>query len=420
MLRSKSCPSAARHRRIPADREGFRRSSSRTFGVRHYARVQAALPEHGTRRAIAQLPPPGGTPNPYAELLYAALEDCGLPRLPFPELTFAALWRARRTHAYLHFNWRPDRYYAPCLADQTRFLRRSRAAVQLVRFALLLRAARTLDYRIVWTAHEAYPARQGARGRRIDRLGQSLLARASSVLLAHDRATAEQLRAQVVGSRFAVEIVPHGAFAGAYPVGGPGVEIRRALGISTGAFVFLCFGQLRADKQVGLLLDAFARVRSPDVRLVIAGDPADTRSSELVVRAARADSRIKPLLEAVPHERVAELFAMADAFVLARGEVWSSGSLILALSLGLPVVAARLDSTHELLGGADAGWLFVAGDVDSLAETLEHAAASRVVAAVKGLQARRSAESLPSWREIALRMAALFTSERVGESRPSG
>lgn len=370
--------------------------------------MQTALVGVGPRRAIAQLPPRGGTPNPYPELLYGALEQCGLPRQPFPVFTVLALWRARRTHGYLHFNWRPDRYYAPCLANPAGLLRRSRAALQLLRFAVRLKAARLLDYRIIWTAHETYPARQAEGGRTIDLLGQRLLARASSVMLAHDRATADRLRRQVVGNDHTIEIVPHGSFVGAYRSEQPGHEMRAQLGIPIEAFVLLCFGQLREDKQVGLLLDAFARVRLPEVHLVVAGDPADPSSGELVARAARADTRIKPLLQAVPHELVGDLFAMADCFVLARGEAWTCGSLILSLSLGLPVVAASLESTRDLIGPFDAGWLFGPGDVESLAQTLERAATSRATASMKGLEARRCAEDLPSWQTIAQRMAAVI------------
>ena len=55
------------------------------------------------------------------------------------------------------------------------------------------------------------------------------------------------------------------------------------------------------------------------------------------------------LLEFVPEERVAELFHACDAAVLPTGEAGTSGSLILALSMGLPVVAADVPTTRELV-----------------------------------------------------------------------
>ncbi len=359
---------------------------------------------------MAQFPPPGGTPNPYAELLYAALAEHGLPRAPLPDLTVGSLWTARRNVAFLHFHWRPDRYYARCLyaGGKPGFARRGRALAQVARFAVLLTAARLLGYRIVWTVHEAYPPRGWTPGLAIDRIGQRVLARASSLLLAHDRAVADRLRAELGSPRLRIELIAHGSFIGAYPPGRSRAEVRRELGISSRAFVFLCFGQLRADKRVGLLLDAFARIGSPDVALLVAGPPADARSLQLVREAAGADVRIRALLHAIPHERVSELFDVADVFVLARSEAWTSGSLILALSQGLPAIAAGSPRHDGPLADEGAGWVFNAGDVESLSETLERAASDRRLASARGMAARACAEALPSWQEIARRIAGLL------------
>lgn len=347
---------------------------------------------------MAQLPPPGGSPNPYAELLYAALAAHGMPRAPFGGLSLGALWRSRRTVAFLHFHWRPDRWYAPSL-DRPGALgraRRVRAGAELCRFALHLACARLLGYRIVWTVHEVRPPRHA----RIDRAGLALLARASCALLAHNRAVADQLR-QELGRPLAIEVVPHGTFRGVYLPARSADELRAELGIRAGAFVFLCFGQLRADKDVSLLLDGFAAAGLPDAYLVIAGAPADGPSRRRVQQAAEADGRICAMLELVPHERVAELFGIADAFVLARSTVWTSGSLVLALSLGVPAVAARLPPVLELLGDGEAGWLFAPGDVESLTGALRAAALDRAAGADKRRAALRRGAELPSWEDVA-------------------
>src|SRR5947209_1883650 len=102
------------------------------------ARVPLRDGRNPSRLALAQLPPPGRTPNPYTDLLYGALADHGLPRAPFPGLSIRALWRSRRTVAVLHFHWRPDHAYAPSLAKvrMHEARRRIQANVELLRFAL--------------------------------------------------------------------------------------------------------------------------------------------------------------------------------------------------------------------------------------------------------------------------------------------
>jgi glycosyltransferase involved in cell wall biosynthesis len=282
--------------------------------------------------------------------------------------------------------------------------RRALAVIQLCRFMLWLAWARVLGYQIVWTVHDVRARRWAG----IDRAGRALLARASSALLAHNDAVADRLRAEL-GRPVRIDVVPHGTFEGVYTASRPTGEVRAELGIPPEAFVFLSFGQMRADKQVGALLDAFASVALPEVCLVIAGVLPHRPSRRHLERAAREDGRIRVIPGDIPHDRVGELFEMADAFVLARSEIWTSGSLVLALSLGLPAVAARLAPVVDLLGEGEAGWLFEPDDVDSLAKALSRAASDPASAAEKRTAARSRGAQLPSWDAVAQQTVRLFT-----------
>ena len=373
--------------------------------------------EHGgdevVRRAVAQFPPPGRTTNPYGELLYAALAERGFPRVYVPGPTFRSLWRFRRTVRFLHFQWRPDKYYAPCLARRTAVgAFRVLAVIQLCRFGLWLACARALGYEVVWTIHDVRARRWAG----IDRAGRALLARASSTLLAHNDAIADRLRAEL-GKQLRIDIIPHGSFQGVYAPGRAAGEIRAALGISPDVFVLLSFGQLRADKEVGALLDAFASVAAPEVCLVIAGVTSHRSTRRSLERAAVQDGRIRVIAGDIPDDRVAELFEIADAFVLARSEVWTSGSLVLALSLGVPAVAARLAPVVDLLGDEEAGWLFAPGDIDSLAAALTRAASDPASAAEKRAAARRRGADLPSWDVVAQQTIGALTRDSTTGSR---
>jgi len=353
--------------------------------------------------------------NPYLGLLDEALSSFGVELGAEPPFTLSWLWRARREIHVLHFHWRPDFYYAWCRpAAYSRdpppaALQGLGSWITLVLFGVRLAAARLLGYRLMWTVHEIYPPENnnrppGSISRRIDRLGGRLLARVSDVLYAHDSATAERAREELGRPAKGIEVVPHGSFIGVYPAGRPRLAVKAELRIADDAFTFLCFGQLRPDKSVKLLLEAFCSTEDPHLALVVAGQVLDDRSRDALVEAAASDSRIRLLLETVSAERVRELFDASDALVLARSEAWTSGSLILALSLGLPVVAARLSPYEELLDAGRAGWLFRPGDADSLRAALLQAAAD------PGLGAKRAAalqqgERLPRWSEIAAQLA---------------
>jgi glycosyltransferase involved in cell wall biosynthesis len=169
---------------------------------------------------------------------------------------------------------------------------------------------------------------------------------------------------------------------------------------------------VRPDKELELVLDAFASIEDPRMALVVAGRIKDERSARLIGAAAARDPRIRSRLGLVPRGQVAELFGASDAAVLGRGQVWTSGSLILALSLGVPVVASRLPIHEDLVGDGQAGWLFEPGDRWSLRESLVAAQAHPAVARTKGEAALRRAHGLPSWSEVAERTAALTVGVR--------
>jgi glycosyltransferase involved in cell wall biosynthesis len=196
--------------------------------------------------------------------------------------------------------------------------------------------------------------------------------------------------------------------------------VRSELGISRDAFIFLAFGHLRGYKELPLLIEAFGSLASASARLVIAGVPWDATVREAVTRATGNDQRIQLMFGPVPDAGVAELFGAADAAVFPRGDGWTSGSLILAMSMGVPVVAANRDAYSRLMNGDASGWLFEPGSTSSLAECLLAAVQDREMAKRKGEAALRSARQM-TWAASAAATARLLeTSDRVTESESFG
>jgi glycosyltransferase involved in cell wall biosynthesis len=204
---------------------------------------------------------------------------------------------------------------------------------------------------------------------------------------------------------------------GVYPAGRRRAEVRAELAVRDDACVFLCFGKLRPDKSVPLLLEAFCSIADDRLTLIVAGGVEDAALRRRLEEAAATDSRIRVWLEFVPHERVRELFEASDVAVFSRSEEWTSGSLILALTLGLPAVAARLPPYDEQLGWGQAGWLFEPGNVESLRAALVDAASDPLRVA-KGAAALEQAAALSTWSDIAASTAALLWSAMDGSRRP--
>jgi glycosyltransferase involved in cell wall biosynthesis len=358
--------------------------------------VARATPAIRARRGVAAIPliPQ----NPYQRLLYQQLAGLGVPLEAEAQLRVGWLLRSRNRIAAIHIHW-PQGLY--------RHHGRAAAALSWVRLALLavrLGAARLLGYRILWTVHQLYPHEQ--RHGALDRAASRLLASAAHSLLVHDAVTAARV-CELRGTARKVSRVPHGSYVGVYPPGRCRGKVRAELGLQSSTVVFLAFGHVRGYKDLDILLDGFAEARIDDAALVVAGLPLDGPAAALVAERAAEDPRIVPLLEFVPDERVAELFGAVDAAVVSRGDGGTSGALILALSLGTPVVVADSPSYSELIGHGRAGWLFAGGDPSALARALEVAAADPDGIDARVCGARKAAGTL-SWAEAARVTSALI------------
>ena len=319
------------------------------------------------RRKIASFPSPLKR-NPYQTLLYRELARHGYELEPPARFSLRWLLAARGRVHILHFHWphsqwRHRRGSVP--------LRASLSWLKLVRFELRLAAARWLGYRTIWTIHQVYP--HETRNRRHDRRGAVALARACDLLITHDAATLELARRELGSAVRRASVVPHGSYLGVYPPGRTRAVVRDELGIAQDAPVFLVFGTLCAYKESGRLLEAFRAAAIPGARLIVAGGGHEASA---VAQQIGDDPRIVARLGYVPDERVAELYGASDVVVMARSDGGTSGSLILALSMGVPIVAARTRIHQELVGDESAGWLFDPSDSNGLRDALQRAAAA--------------------------------------------
>jgi beta-1,4-mannosyltransferase len=340
--------------------------------------------------------------NPYLRLLYGNLTAHGFELVEDPLFSLPWLLRARSKVGFLHFHWPESHYrYERGPAPLRPFLSRMKLAL----FATRLATARLLGYRLVWTIHQVFP--HESIDRSLERRATRLLGRACHLLVAHDRWTAAHACSELGRRPKRIAVVPHGSYIGVYPEGRPRSEVRSKLGLPQDSFVFLCFGELRAYKEIELLLDGFSSLPDSDARLVVAGNPKIPTVGSAVRAASAKDSRVLAMLDFVLEERLAELFRACDAAVLTRGDGGTSGSLVLALSMGLPVVAADVPTVRELTRGGEAGWLFRPHDVSSLLTALAHVAADRSEARVRGERALEIAREL-QWSEITRDLARLL------------
>lgn len=136
----------------------------------------------------------------------------------------------------------------------------------------------------------------------------------------------------------------------------------------------LYFGIIRPYKGVDGLARVFSELDGDDVRLRIVGSPS-TGQREIVEAHFRRDPRITGVLRYVSDEELVDEVGRAELTILPYHEMHNSGAILVAMSLGRPVLAPRTPSNSALSAEVGPGWILeYDGDltpevlIDALAE----------------------------------------------------
>lgn len=335
-------------------------------------------------------------PNPYQRLLYGEMQRLGamvsyigdltpsrtlnLLLLPL-EVTVRRLGGARLVHVHWVFTF--------ALPGTERFPILRKGA--FIWFVVWLRTCRMVGVHIVWTAHNVMPHAPVFAD---DVAARRALVAASDIVLAHSSSALAELAALGAPPRRSA-VVQHGPIISAHP------DCELAHGRTPGeARRFLFFGRVREYKGVEDLLAAFAALPAGvPAHLTVAGQCDDPRLRARLEGLAREDSaRILLCLERISEDDVAALLAAADVVVLPFRRVTTSGSAVLALSHGRPLVVPNLAGLADL---PDRAVLRYDGRVASLARVMtDLARADHGVLAAMSAAARGYASTL-SWHDIA-------------------
>jgi glycosyltransferase involved in cell wall biosynthesis len=136
--------------------------------------------------------------------------------------------------------------------------------------------------------------------------------------------------------------------------------------------VFLFLGRIQPYKGIFDLITAFASLPE-QCRLVIAGNPADEETRKRIAEAAIRDPRIQFHPGHVSCEEVQWFFHSADLCVFPFRKILSSGSVMLAMSFGKPLIVPDLPVIRETVAEEDVWW-FDPDNADSLQGALNQAA----------------------------------------------
>lgn len=288
--------------------------------------------------------------NPYQTLLANALQAEGVV-VYFPQgyRRVLPIWRAIRQQpvaiAVLHLHW-----VNPYLKGSNWLTR----LVYSIKFLLDVLMVRLSGVRVVWTVHNRIS--HETRFPRLEQWTQRMLTHLANRLIVHHQSALNELVQSYRLDQSRVEVIPHGHYREAYGAAINALEARRLLNLPLTGRLYLHLGMLRPYKGIEHLLQVWQEQKSilEGNTLVIAGKPLDAGyGEELGRQAALAGAILHSGF--VERDRIPLYFSAADVVVLPFKAILTSGSLILAMSYGKPVIAPRTDTIVETLGAAD--WL---------------------------------------------------------------
>ena len=305
--------------------------------------------------------------NPYLEMLTRGLRECGIrvtetdSRADWVRLA----WRNHGRPRIAHIHWINRGHVA-----RTKL----KACIRVIFFIGALLLIRCGGSRIVWTVHNLVHHERVHSY--FERLVQRILVRLADRLIVHCDAARV-----AVGDRFGKgayaksAVIPHGTYVGVYEQRVQRTEARERLGLDAQNFVFALVGQIRPYKGVQHLITAFQGCEQMDWRLVLAGCPLAEDYAAILRSMAASDTRISMILKFIPDDELQILFSAADVIVLPFVDVLTSGSMVLAMSFGKPMIAVAKGCAGELMA-MQAGDLAVAEAEPALLRAAMHRACS--------------------------------------------
>lgn len=252
--------------------------------------------------------------------------------------TLLATWLRHRP-TYIHLDW------------NTRYFLRRNFTLTVINVPLFLLELLIVRYvlrcRIVWTMHNIHS--HGTDYRRVERFCQQAFARVCDWVRVFSKSSVPKACDYLKVDAAKIVPLPEPSFLGHYPDEICIEAARTRLGLARDAFVLLCFGSIRAYKDIVGLVSVFKRRAAENWQLLVAGRPHDADYVKQVGAAVRGDARIHAAMEMIPEDQVQYFFNACDLVVLPYKAIENSGPMIMAMGFSKPIVAPALGVIPERL-----------------------------------------------------------------------
>lgn len=325
--------------------------------------------------------------NPYQSLMFQGLSSHRIQAIGIADGLRGLMAEAGLGHAdIVHLHWIHG-------AATFRSLLGSLLRFGVFHSALLL--ARIRGKRIVWTVHNLVHHEHHRDW--LDHFNSRLVALQAHAILVHGYSVVPVVAKELRVKKKKIFTIYHGNYKGIVQLQLPqrlGREVR-----------FLFFGMIRPYKGVENLLAAFTQIVGSH-RLHVAGCVNYGELRQVIEKhAGRDPDRITTELSFVSDQRLGELLGWCDVVVLPYRDIFTSGSLLMALTAGRPIVAPRVGLIPEYVDEC-AAFLYDSRDPRGLEHAMHEAAKSGRLEEMAHAAAKRADDF--DWDKICSQLAKIY------------
>ena len=192
------------------------------------------------------------------------------------------------------------------------------------------------------------------------------------------------------------------------------------MGFVKNEIVFGFFGNIKAYKGIFDLIDAFKRLKEGRVRLLLVGKAENIYIEKRLRKIAEKDKRISLCLGFIPKDEIQIYINCMDVVVLPFKKVLTSGSVLLSMSYGKPVIAPVIGCIGEILESNN-NFLYEPNNLKSLISAMNMsltAIAKKAASEVKKIGKQNFQLALKADWAISARMTAEVYKKILNKNAP--
>ena len=169
-----------------------------------------------------------------------------------------------------------------------------------------------------------------------------------------------------------------------------------------------------AVKRLPLLIEAFTPLSDEARLLIVGGHHGEVEGEHPADAVVRTGARNVELAGWKTHEELAELYAAADALVLASVREQFGQVLVEGMACGLPAIAVDAHGPAYIIEHGVTGWLVPPDDRAALTEAMRTAVEEPEERLTRGERAREAVAARFAWPAIAEQVAEVYASVASG------